>query len=89
MALQLSSTSLEQAKEWHKSTLTTENRMVRDDKITVRGKAMKIEGFSPVLHQSGCILGCTCSVCNKTQFKYEKQGQTYWDCPDCEIITKV
>ena len=87
MVAQLSQSSIEKATTWYTTTMTDENRVVRDDKITVRGRAMKMEGYMPVTHPSGCIITGSCPVCRKTRFKYTKQNVIYWDCPTCEKIT--
>ena len=71
----------------YKSTITPDNRIVRDDIITPRGMAMKLMGYHPTLHESGCILTGTCKDCNGTTFQYRMSDVDYWDCPRCKNVS--
>lgn len=89
--MKLTTEFINQGKAEYAATLTTENKMVRDETITSFGMAMKNAGYKPITTVNGCLITRDCTICrvgnSPYSTKYEKRGSIFWACPYCEELT--
>ena len=66
-----------------------ERSMLIDPIITPFGNGMKLDGFTPALSSSGCLILRECPSCRGSySTKYERDGLVYWGCPHCNKIVE-
>ena len=82
----ISEASLLQAQTEYLVTMTSENRVVRDNTITPFFMAMKIEDFQSVTDK-GCLILRWCPTCKGSySAKHTIDDSTYWGCPHCHDV---
>lgn len=80
---------LAQGVQQYDSTMTDENRAVRDPVITPFALAMKLGGYTAVTHSGGATLLRECPHCrSKYSTQYQKNGLVFWGCPHCKTISQ-
>jgi len=88
--MQIPSALLEQGQQQYASTMSDQNRGVRDPVITPFVLAMKLGGYEEVLVQR-CSKLRACPICPVGKGNYSQQylkgAQTVWACPHCQNIT--
>ena len=88
MTIQPRAEALQRSRAECFATMTPDNQITRDGTVTPFLGALRLSGFKPVLHLSGCINACPCEKCHHTKFSFEHDSLRYWACPDCEAVHK-
>lgn len=81
---------LQHGRQQYESTLSDDNRAVRDPAISAFTLAMAAHGFKPVLLESGCAVLRVCPGCQSRHAgRYARGDEQVWGCSHCLSVNEI